>query len=110
MYLEGEDTLLYNLDEDPHELNNLSGEKDYTAIEEELAGLALTDWDPEQWRKIISLNQKQRLKIHSVTGGDPTYVLKIRDDDDQRYIRNAGAADTKARARLPYVEPAVPDQ
>jgi len=82
MYLEGEDTLLYNIE---------------------------ADWDPDYWRSTISLNQKQRLKIHQVTGGDPTYVLKVRDDDDQRYIRNAGAADTKARARLPYVEPAKPD-
>ena len=31
-------------------------------------------------------------------------------DDANRYIRNAGAADTKARARLPYVAPAKPDK
>lgn len=35
---------------------------------------------------------------------------KIRDDDDQRYICNAGAADTKARARLSLVAAAVPDK
>ena len=109
MYLEGVDTLLYNLEDDPNEINNLSGNKDHAGIEAELNKIALGDWDPDHWRATIALNQKQRLKIHNVTGGDPTYVVKIRDDDDKRYIRNAGAADTKARARLPFVEPAKPD-
>lgn len=109
MTLEGVDTLLYNLEEDPNEVNDLSGNKDCTAIETELKNIALSEWDLEHWRSTIALNQKQRLKIHNVTDGDPTYVVKIRDDDDKRYIRNAGAADTKARARLPFVEPAKPD-
>ena len=55
-------------------------------------------------------NQKKRLFIHNVTNGDPNYVNIVRKDDDKRYIRNAGAADTKARARLPYVPPAKPDR
>jgi len=109
MYLEGVDTLLYNLEDDPNEINNLSGNKDHAEVEAELKEAALSDWDPEYWRSTIALNQKQRLKIHNVTNGDPNYVVKIRDDDDKRYIRNAGAADTKARARLPLVEPAKPD-
>jgi len=108
MYLEGVETLLYNLKDDPDEMNNLSGQQDYAEIEKELANIALQNWDPEYWKSTIALNQKQRLKIHNVTGGEPTYVIKLRDDDDKRYIRNAGAADTKARARLPYVEPAKP--
>ena len=108
MYLEGVDTLLYNLKEDPNEVNNLSGHSDYATIENELANIALNNWDPEHWRNTIALNQQLRLKIHNVTAGDPTYVIKLREDDDKRYIRNAGAADTKARARLPYVEPAKP--
>jgi choline-sulfatase len=109
MYLEGVETLLYNLKDDPKELNNLSGHADYEAIENELAAIALNNWDPKQWYGTIAQDQKRRLKIHSVTGGDPTYVHKIRDDDGERYIRNAGAADTKARARLPYVTPAKPN-
>ena len=108
MYLEGVDTLLYNLKEDPNEVNNLSGHSDYATIENELANIALNNWDPEHWHNTIALNQQQRLKIHNVTAGEPTYVIKLREDDDKRYIRNAGAADTKARARLPYVEPAKP--
>jgi len=110
MYLEGVDTVLYNLKDDPNELNNLSGHLDHKNIEQELHEIAMQDWDPEHWRRVISHSQQQRLKIHHITQGDPTYVYKIRDDDDARYIRNAGAADTKARARLPWVPPAKPDK
>jgi choline-sulfatase len=109
MYLEGKDTLLYNLESDPNELDNLAGKPQWQEIESKLAAIALDNWDPEYWRQAIAHSQQQRLKIHSITGGDPTYVYKVRDDDDKRYIRNAGAADTKAKARLPWVAPAKPD-
>lgn len=110
MTLEGVDTLLYNLEQDPDELNNLSGDPDYAQIERELRAIALNEWDHAHWHSVIAHDQQQRLKIHQITGGDPTYVHKIRDDDGERYIRNAGAADTKARARLPLVAATLPDK
>ncbi len=110
MYLEGVETLLYNLETDPHELNNLSGLAEHADIESELSTIALTDWDPDYLRSVITLSQQRRLKIHQVTEGEPTYVIEVRNDDSQRYVRNAGAADTKARARLPFVEAALPDK
>jgi len=70
----------------------------------------MSDWDPDHLRSVIELSQKRRLKIHRVTEGEPTYVIEVRKDDGQRYVRNAGAADTKARARLPFVEAAKPDR
>ncbi len=110
MYLEGVDSLLYNLEDDPLELDNRYDDPQCSAIVQDLEAVLFDGWDPQLWYDKIRQNQLRRLKIHSVTGGDPTYVYKIRPDDDQRYIRNAGAADTKARARLPYVAPAKPDK
>ncbi|MBX2839019.1 MAG: choline-sulfatase [Gammaproteobacteria bacterium] len=110
MYLEGVETLLYNLESDPNELNNLSGLPAYSDIEKELMAIAMNDWDPEHLRSEILLSQQRRLKIHQVTEGEPTYVIEVRKDDGERYVRNAGAADTKARARLPFVEAAKPDK
>jgi len=110
MYLEGVDTLLFNLKSDPNELINLSGLPEHATIEDELRNIALNDWDPEHLRSVIELSQKRRLKIHKVTEGEPTYVVEVRKDDSQRYVRNAGAADTKARARLPFVAAAKPDK
>jgi len=109
LYLEGVETVLYNLESDPNELKNLCGLPEVKEIEQELHDILLHEWNPEHWRRVIAHSQQQRLKIHNITQGAPTYVHKIRDDDDTRYIRNAGAADTKARARLPWVAPAKPD-
>jgi len=110
MYLEGVDTLLFDLKSDPNELTNLSGLPEHSSIEDELRTIAMKDWDPDQLRSVIEVSQKRRLKIHQVTEGEPTYVIEVRKDDGQRYVRNAGAADTKARARLPFVEAAKPDK
>ena len=109
MWLEGEDTLLYDIENDPREMTNLAGQPQHADIEAELTAILFDGWDPDVLRTEIRASQERRLTIHRITGGEPTYVNKVRLDDDERYIRNAGAADTKARARLPYVPPAMPD-
>lgn len=109
MWLEGEDTLLFNVEADPHELTNLAGDPAHSGTLEEMTTVLFEDWDPDTLRSEIRASLVRRLTIHRVIGGEPTYVNKVRLDDDARYIRNAGAADTKARARLPFVAPALPD-
>jgi len=109
MWLEGKDTLLYDTEKDPNELVNLCGKEEYSEIEAELTSILFDGWNPETLYEQIRASQKRRLAIHHITGGEPTYVNTVRHDDDQRFIRNSGAADTKARARLPYVAPAQPD-
>jgi choline-sulfatase len=110
MWLEGRDTLLYDVEADPLELTNLSGTPEMKEIEAELMDILFDDWDPEALYSEIRATQTRRLTIHQVTGGEPSYVNLVRLDDNARYIRNAGAADTKAKARLPYVAPAQPDK
>lgn len=109
MWLEGQDFLLYDVENDPTEMNNLAGTPEVAEIERELSEILFDGWDPDALYKTIRASQRQRLAIHKITGGEPTYVNIVRTDDDMRYIRNAGAADTKAKARLPYVAPAKPD-
>ncbi|MEM8652563.1 MAG: choline-sulfatase [Pseudomonadota bacterium] len=109
MWLEGEDTLLYNVENDPNETNNLADDPVHAEERKKLEAILFENWNPDNLRDSIRQSQKQRLTIHKITGGEPTWVNTVRDDDNDRYIRNAGAADTKARARLPYVEPAKPD-
>jgi choline-sulfatase len=109
MWLEGVDTLLYDVAADPNETTNLADDSAHADIRAELEALLFDGFDPQQLTDKISLSQRQRLQIHRATGGEPTWVNIVRTDDNERYIRNAGAADTKAKARLPYVEPARPD-
>ena len=110
MYLEGVDEMLFDTINDPNELNNRIDDSSVAGIADDLRALAMQDWDPEHWREVISHDQQRRLLVHNATDGTPTYVPVIRQNDENRYIRNAGAADTKARARLPYVAPAKPDK
>jgi choline-sulfatase len=110
MWLEGKDTRLYDVEADPNEVNNLAGAPEAEAIEAELTGILFDNWNPDQLYSDIRASQERRLAIHRITGGEPTYVNIVREDDSRRYIRNAGAADTKAKARFPYVAPAQPDK
>ena len=110
MDLEGSDTLLFDLDQDPHELNNLIDDPAYADSATELQAICEENWNREEMHAIIAADQRRRLKVHQATGGEPTYVNIVREDDARRYIRNGSAADTKAQARLPYVTPAKPDK
>ena len=108
MYLEGVEEILIDLSADPSELTNLVGRPEYGAQLRELRRLAMQGWNPDELRERIAENQAERLFIHHVTGGDPSYVYALSEDDNRKYVRNAGAADTKARARFPRVEPSLP--
>ncbi|KAA3622538.1 MAG: choline-sulfatase [Proteobacteria bacterium] len=110
MYLEGVEECLVDLDADPLELENQIDNPAYADRIASLRDLAFRDWNPEATRERIAADQKRRLFIHRVTQGDPTYVHALSEDDKHKYVRNAGAADTKARARFPYVEPSWPPQ
>ena len=109
MYLEGVDECLYDLDQDPLESNNLVDDVEYQSRLEELRAIAFADWDPVALRQRVLDDQQQRLFIQRVTQGDPAYVYALSDEDLRKYVRNAGAADTKSRARFPYVKPSAPD-
>ena len=108
MNLEGEQELLFDLAADPLELHNLIDDVSYQKQAKALRDTAHATWNPDALRSKIEKDQAQRLFIHRVTGGDPAYVYALSDDDHRKYVRNAGAADTKARARFPYVEPVLP--
>ena len=110
MDLEGSDTLLFDLDQDPHELNNLIDDPAHADSATELQAICEGDWNRQEMHAIIAVDQRRRLKVHQATGGEPTYVNIVREDDARRYIRNGSAADAKAQARLQYVTPAKPDK
>lgn len=108
MWIEGQDILLYNLADDLQERRNLADQPEHEAKKDELLDLLLREWDPKHLYGTIRESQQRRLAIHKLTGGEPSYVNIVRTNDDHRYVRNAGAADTKANARFPFVEAAKP--
>jgi hypothetical protein len=73
----------------------------YAATRDELKAVCLNGWNPATLATTIKDSQKDRLFIRDATDCEPTWAYRIFDDDDRRYVRKAGAIQTKAYARLP---------
>lgn len=108
--------LLFNLQSDPDELENLSGQAAHAEIEKQLHARLVQGWDPATVHAQILASQRERLFLAEVAGanvGSPNWAFQPFVDETQRFIRGSGAAgptSVKSRARFPYVEPAQPDQ
>src|SRR5262249_20646279 len=103
IYTHGFPDLLYDLHNDPLEMNNLANSIDYTATVHSLGCKILRDWNPVVIKQQVLQSQRKRRLIQPTTGGDPNWAFKARPDDDRRYVRNSGAVQTKAKARYPFV-------
>ncbi len=110
IYTHGKPDMLFNLDEDPQELNNLAGNPETAQLAQDLKSEALKGWDPEGITGDIMDSQKKRLFVKAAMAGSPTWAYVARPGDDQRFVRNEGAVQTKAKARFPYVAPITPDR
>ncbi|MGE4561859.1 MAG: choline-sulfatase [Rhodospirillales bacterium] len=105
IYTHGHPPLLYDTTNDPLELENLLGNPEAAKIEAELGRDILVDWDPVEINDLCVQSQKDRLFIQASTEGEPNWAFLSRPGDDKRFVRNAGATQTKSRARYPFVEP-----
>jgi len=105
VYTHGHPGMLFNIDEDPLELNNLAGLPETAQLEQDLLAESLKGWNPEVITEEVMASQKKRLFVKAATGGEPTWAFVARPGDDQRFVRKAGAVQTKAKARFPYVSP-----
>ena len=105
IYTHGHPPLLYALDRDPLEIDNLAGRPETAEIEARLAAEIMQDYDPEAVNEACIQSQKERLFIQKATDGIPSWAYIARAGDDARYVRNASAVGAKAAARYPFVEP-----
>jgi choline-sulfatase len=108
--------LLYDLDTDPDELDNLAGRPELAEVEARLHARLVRDWDPPQMHARILASQRRRLFLGAVAASSdayPNWAYQPFTDESKRFIRGSGAAgptSVKARARFPYVAPAAPDR
>ena len=105
IYTHGHPDLLYDLEADPDELTNVAQDPAHSDLLKELKSALLADWNPEEINARVLQSQADRRFIQNVTQGEPTWAFKMRPDDDRRYVRKAGAVQTKAKARYPFIAP-----
>lgn len=65
---------LFDLERDPGESKNLSGQKDYGAVEKKLLTEAGRNWDGPALKRAVLASQRDRLAIRSADrGGTPVH-------------------------------------
>ncbi len=108
--------MLFDLEADPDELQNLAGLAQHAEAEKALHARLVRDWDPEEVHARILASQKRRLFLAGVAAaaeGSPNWAFQPFVDESKRYIRGAGSAgptSVKSKARFPYVAPAAPER
>ncbi|NKC13812.1 MAG: choline-sulfatase [Gammaproteobacteria bacterium] len=105
IYTHGHPLQLFDLANDPLELDDKANAPAYAGRRDTLAAQLLDGWDAQDVEARARANQAQRHFIQKVTGGAPTWAFEARPGDTERYVRNASAVATKGKARLPYVPP-----
>jgi choline-sulfatase len=116
IFTRGLPPLLFDLQADPDELDNLAGRPEWAEVEAALHQRLVQDWEPEGVHQRILASQRRRLFLAEVTGSSslyPNWAYQPFTDESKRFIRGSGAAgptSVKARARFPYVEPVKPDR
>ena len=94
---------LFDLENDPDELEDLAGRPELQDTERELAGLVRARWDSDDLRRRVLESQKRRRFIYSALsrGRPQPWDWQPRFDAADAYIRNGEVlAEREARARL----------
>jgi choline-sulfatase len=116
VYTRRQKPMLFDLAQDPDELNDLAGTPVLQSVVKDLHEAALAGWDPEQVHARILASQKRRLFLAEVaqrSGRYPNWSYQPYVDESKRFVRGSGAAGptaAKGKARFPFVEPAQPDR
>ena len=110
IYTHGHLDLLYDLEADPHELQNLADVPAYTGTHERLKAILLDGWNPDEIDTQIRTSQAERLFLKTTPGVPEDWDFVARKGDETRYVRrgSGGVDGTKANRRLPKVEPVAP--
>jgi len=87
VYVHKHDSQLFNLEQDPHELHNLSGDEDVSEVEQELKQIILDKFDCEKIRKQIITKQKRCMYIHEamMEGEKTMWDLKPKQETSLKY-------------------------
>ena len=99
-------TALFDLETDPHELDNRAGSPELMELEARLHAAVLDGWNADQVHRDVLASQRRRLflkRAAAASGAVHDWSYQATRDDTRRFVRASGAAGAKARARFPFV-------
>jgi choline-sulfatase len=97
--------LLFDLQADPGETNNLSGDPALQAVERTLRDAVLQDWNDDAVKTTVMRNQQQRLLLKdALNKGQPfSWDYQPWFDAARQWVRQYSTQETKRMNRWPYV-------
>ena len=96
--------LLFDLEEDPDELNNLAGDESYSNLVREFDSEVKQRWDSEKIRSDVIATQKRRRSVYQAmqSGDVPSWDYNPPQDASQQYVRNhMDWTEAAAKTRFP---------
>lgn len=110
IYTHGHPDLLFDLEGDPDELQNLADDPVYSDTLSRLKFILMDGWNPDEIDQQIRTSQAERLFLKATPGVPESWDYIARRGDEVRYVRpgTGGVDGTKADRRLPKVEPIAP--
>jgi len=112
VYSEPDPDQLYDLQADPHELENLAGHPEYKEVRRAFNAEIMERWDPQALRQSVIQSQRRRRLVASslMTGQRTPWDFQPHRDASRQYVRShMKLDDLERRARFPTPETPDPD-
>ena len=109
IFTHGQPDLLFDLVDDPRELNNLALDRLHETALNDLKQVAVENYDPAGLMEEVIISQRYRRFVATVGGRQPSWDYVAYQGDAERYVRRDGVDGTKSRLRLPRVATIPPD-
>ncbi|HVZ45649.1 MAG TPA: choline-sulfatase [Ramlibacter sp.] len=106
VYTHGHPDLLFDMQDDPNELTDISRRE--PRVLEALKARVLSRWDPEAITREVLASQARRKFINSLPDGiQPVWDYQASTDDTRRFVRRGSARVIKVKKRWPPLETAA---
>ena len=113
VYCRHDPPMLFDLNNDPNELDNLAGQEAHAATEQRMHDEVMRRWDYDRIEQEILRSQRRRLFAQEalLQGRFTSWDYDPSPDPARRYVRGAvdpNTTATKSRMRFPFVEEVKP--